>query len=70
MLNSEKAMFALNDTKNEHLDSARVRLGYSAGKASRRLKAKKIITFALAAALILALGSAAYATSGQRGEPL
>ena len=62
MLNSEKAMFALNDTKNEHLDSARARLGYSVGKASRRLKTKKIITFALAAALMLALGSAAYAT--------
>ena len=53
MLNSEKAMFALNDMDDEHLESARIRLGYQTGGSTKDVVKKRIITFALAAALIL-----------------
>ena len=61
MLNSEKAIFAMNDVDDNHLESARELLGYRTEYAVRRPIKKRIITFALAAALILGLGAAAYA---------
>ena len=61
MLNSEKAVFAMNDVDDNHLESARVMLGYETGKRAGNTFKKRIITFALAAALILALGTVAYA---------
>ncbi len=61
MLNSERALFALNDMDENYLESARARLGYRAGESVRRPAAKRIVTFALAAALILGLGAAVYA---------
>lgn len=61
MLNSENTLFALNDIKDEHLESARALLGYKAGSATRHIGKRRLVTFALAAALILALGTAAYA---------
>ena len=61
MLNSEKAVFAMNDVDDNHLESARVMLGYETGKRAGNTFKKRIITFALAAALILGLSVAAYA---------
>ena len=61
MLNSEKAMFAMNDMDDRHLESARLRLEYQTGESPRHAVKKRIITFALAAALILGLGVVAYA---------
>ena len=61
MLNSENTLFAINDIKDEHLESARALLGYKVEEAPRHIARKRIITFALAAALILGLGTAAYA---------
>ncbi|MBQ3482335.1 MAG: hypothetical protein IJH48_08480 [Oscillospiraceae bacterium] len=61
MLNSEKVLFALNDTDETYLESARIRLGYRTEEAVRRPARKRVVAFALAAALILALGAAAYA---------
>ena len=61
MLNSEKAMFAMNDMDDRHLESARLRLEYQTGERPRHAVKKRIITFALAAALILGLGVVAYA---------
>ena len=59
MLNSEKAILAMNEIDDSHLESAREMLGYGAGVPGRRPMKKRIITFALAAALILGLGAAA-----------
>ena len=61
MLNSEKTIFAMNDVDDNHLESAREMLGYKTGYAVRHPMKKRIITFALAATLILGLGAAAYA---------
>lgn len=61
MLKSEMLLFALNDMDDSDLESARKRLGYKIGGASGRIVKKRIITFALAAALILGLGTVAYA---------
>ena len=61
MLKSEMLLFALNDMDDRDLESARKRLGYQTGGAAGRMMKKRIITFALAAALILGLGTAAYA---------
>ena len=61
MLNSEKTLFALNDVKDSHLESARTRLGYRVGRARPRVR--RIVTLALAAALILSLSAAAYAAN-------
>ena len=63
MLNSEKAMFALNDMDDRHLESTRARLGYQTGSTVKRKAKKCIITFALAAALILLFSVAAYAAN-------
>ena len=63
MLNSEKAMFAMNDIDDLHLESARQMLGYST-KAKRKSggSAKKIIRiFVLAAALTGLITAGAYA---------
>lgn len=61
MLNSEKAVFAMNDVDDNHLESARVMLGYETGKRVGNTFKKRIITFALVAALILGLSAVAYA---------
>ncbi len=61
MLNSEKAVFAMNDIDDSYLESAREMLGYETGDSVRNAFKKRIITFALVAALILALGTLAYA---------
>ena len=61
MLKSELLLFALNDMDDSDLESARKRLGYKIGGTAGRIAKKHIITFALAAALILGLGTAAYA---------
>ncbi len=61
MLKSEKTMFAMNDMDDGHLESARIRLGYQTGGSVKHVVKKRIITFALAAALILGLSAAAYA---------
>ena len=63
MLNSEKTMFALNDVRDDHIESARSMLGYKTEKGRRHLGKKRIVTCALAAALILSLGLVAYAIS-------
>ena len=61
MLKSEMLLFALNELDDSDLESARKRLGYQTGGAAGHIMKKRIITFALAAALILGLGTAAYA---------
>ena len=61
MLNSEKAVFAMNDIDDSYLESTREMLGYETGKRAGNTFKKRIITFALAAALILGLSVAAYA---------
>ena len=38
MLNSEKAMFALNNIDDNYLESARIRLGYKTGSSVTRKK--------------------------------
>ena len=67
MLNSEKTMFALNDIKDEHLESARAMLGYQTGKGKRWIGKKRIIAFALAATLLMGLGVTAYAVGAHSG---
>lgn len=67
MLNSEKAMFAFNDVKDEYLESARSLLGYAAEKEKSRIGKKRIITLALAAALIMGLGVTAHAIGVHSG---
>ncbi len=61
MLNSEKAMFAMNDMYDGYLESARIRLRYQTGGSSKHVMKKRIITVALAAALIFGLGAVVYA---------
>lgn len=61
MLNSEKVMFAMNDMDEGYLESARLRLGYQTGGNVKHVFRKRIITFALAAALLLGLSAVAYA---------
>ena len=67
MLNSEKAMLALNDVQDEHLESARSMLGYKTDGTRKYRGTKRIITFALVAALILGLGVSAYAIGIHNG---
>lgn len=67
MLNSEKAMFAMNDMDDGHLESARIRLGYQTGGSVKHVVKKRIITFALAAVLILGLSAVAYAIGVHTG---
>ncbi len=61
MLNCEKALLAMNDVPDAYIESARAMLGYRVGEQKRSSVRKRIIAFALAAALILSLGIAAYA---------
>ena len=61
MLNSEKAIFALNDVPDEYIESACTMLEYKIeGKRFLSVK-RRVFAIALAAALILALGAVAYA---------
>ncbi len=50
----------LNDVEDRYIESAAQMLRYQ-NKSKKRIRKKRIITFALAAALILALGTVAYA---------
>ncbi len=61
MRNSEKTLLALNDVDDRHLESAGARLGYRQSSSVTSLRRKRIVSIALAAALILALAIAAYA---------
>ena len=62
MLNSEKALFALNNVEDGHLESARYRLGYRSGGRVAPVRRKKIGRILLIAAVITALLAAgAYA---------
>ena len=61
MLNCENALFALNDLPDAYIESAREMLGYRVRVQKHASIKKRIIAFALAAALILSLGIAAYA---------
>ena len=63
MLNSEKAVFAINNMDDSFLESAREMLGYKLEDTAKKLVNRRIITLALAAALILSLGTAAYAAN-------
>lgn len=61
MLNCEKALLAMNDVPDAYIESARAMLGYRVGTEKRVSIKRRVIAFALAAALILSLGIAAYA---------
>lgn len=69
MLNSESIMLALNNVDDEYIIRVGRRLGYIAVEAdsARRLGTHRIVTFALAAALLLGLGAAAYAAGIHSG---
>ena len=61
MLNSEKAILAMNEIDDSHLESAGEMLGYRTENSVRHPMKKRIITFAVAAAMILGVGAVAYA---------
>ena len=61
MLNSEKTILAMNDIDDNYLESAGEMLGYKAEDVTSQPNKKRLITFALAAVLILGLSAAAYA---------
>ena len=61
MLNSEKTILAMNDVDDNYLESAGEMLGYKAEDVTSQPNKKRLITFALAAVLILGLSAAAYA---------
>ena len=63
MLNSEKAILAMNDVDDSYLECARKMLGYKAEVKIRNTIKRRILTIALAATLILSLGIAAYAAN-------
>lgn len=63
MLNSEKAIFAMNDVDDNHLESACEMLGYNTENLVRHAFKKRVIPSALAAALILSLAIVAYAAN-------
>lgn len=63
MLKSELVILALNSAQDEYIISAGQKLGYLAIDNGAQGKARRIITLALAAALVLGLGAAAYAGS-------
>ena len=56
MLNSEKAILAMNDVDDSYLECARKMLGYKAEVKIRNTIKRRILTIALAATLILSLG--------------
>ena len=61
MLNSENALLALNDICDEYIESACTMLGYKIKDNSFSSLKRRVAAIALAAALILSLGIAAYA---------
>ena len=61
MLNSEKAVFALNDVRDDYIESCRTMLGYRIQESRFASAKRRVIAIALAAALILSLSIAAYA---------
>lgn len=61
MLNSENALFALNDIRDEYIESARAMLGYKIEDNRLSSLKRRAVAIALAAALILSLGIVAYA---------
>ena len=61
MLNSEKAILAMNDVDDKYLESAGEMLRFRTRETTGHGFKKRIIFFALAAALILGLGTIAYA---------
>lgn len=61
MLNSEKTMFALNDVRDDYIESSRAMLGYKIEEIRFASAKRRVITIALAAALILSFGIAAHA---------
>ena len=61
MLNSEKIILAINDVDDSHLESARQMLGYITGAPVIHSIKRRILTFIMAAALILGLNAMAYA---------
>lgn len=67
MLTSELVILALNDSEDEYIIAAGERMGYITPDAHARTGAKRIITLALAAALVLGLGAAAYAVGVHAG---
>ena len=69
MLNSEKILFALNDMDDAWLERGRARLGYRTEGERSRLTKRRVLTFALAAALVLALGASAYAVKTAVASP-
>lgn len=67
MLTGEKIMLALNDCGDEYIIRAGRRLGYLDAARSGRGGARRAFTLALAAALVLGLGAAAYAVGAHSG---
>ena len=65
MLNSEQTMFALNDIKDEHLESARAMLGYQTGKGKRWIGKKRIIAFSNGPLLAVMLNPEIISRSGE-----
>lgn len=63
MLKSESVILALNGAQDEYIISAGQRLGYLAEAKGAKGGTRRILTLALAAALVLGLGAAAYAGS-------
>ena len=61
MLISEKTMFALNDISDLYIESASELLGYKYESPQSGIGRKRIITFAIAAALVISMGTAVYA---------
>ena len=61
MLNSEKTIFALNDVRDDYIESARTMLGYKIEENRFSSAKRRITSIVLAAALVLSLGIAAYA---------
>lgn len=67
MLMGETIMLALNDCSDEYIIRAGRRLGYLDKASTGRSRARRAFTLALAAALVLGLGAAAYAVGAHSG---
>ena len=61
MLNSEKTMFALNDIRDDYIESSRTMLGYKIEEKRFFSIKRRVFATALAAVLILSLSIVAYA---------
>lgn len=66
-MNGETIMLALNNCDDEYIIRAGRRLGYLAEGHAGRGGARRAVTLALAAALVLGLGAAAYAAGAHSG---